>query len=272
MTLYCITHKPVEHLQRWAVTPVAVGSWTPPSGYLRDNIGDHIAGKNRHWCELTAQYWLWRNVLNLEAEEQINGFCHYRRFFVPQASAAGARCPAAQFPGYSQAELTGALLDGGHDVVLPEPMRLAHDRDWRMTVKRLLAALKAPRWGGGVRHNWSHPTVYSHYAEMHFIDDLMEAIDLLPSELARPFRHHVLQSEDLSPYNMFIARNTVVLPYFEQLFSWLGQVELAMQGRLAGYDRLQTRLMGFLSERFCSFYFRTLHRPAYLPVCFIPDV
>lgn len=272
MTLYCITHKTVEHLSRWGVTPIAVGSWDPPDGYLDDKSGDNIAGKNRHWCELTAQYWLWRNVLVHEPSHHINGFCHYRRFFMPASGGMPLRCDARTFQGVAEASLVAPLLDGRCEVLLPEPMRLAHDRDWRMKLKRAAAAWQAPRWGGSVWRSWCRPTVYSHYAEMHFIEDLMEAIDDLPSTFSQAFREHVMTAQDLSPYNMFIARNEVTLRYFEVLFPWLERVEQRVQGKLGRYDRLQTRLMGFLSERFCSFYFRTLRRPAYLPVCFITDV
>lgn len=43
---------------------------------LRDNIGEHISGKNQEYCELTAQYYAWKQELC-----DYYGFCHYRRFF-----------------------------------------------------------------------------------------------------------------------------------------------------------------------------------------------
>ncbi|MBI5334962.1 MAG: DUF4422 domain-containing protein [Burkholderiales bacterium] len=272
MTLYCITHKAVDPLSRWAVAPIAVGAWVPPEGHLTDKPGDNISAKNPHWCELTAQYWLWRNVLTREPIDRINGFCHYRRLFMPPSAGLPARSVASAFPGFAQEALVGPLVEDRCDVLLPEPMPLVHDRDWRMTLKRARAAWQAPRWGGSVWRNWSEATVYSHYAEMHFIEDLMEAIADLPPEIARPFREHVMTARDLCPYNMFIARNEVIVTYFELLFSWLERVERRVHGKLGRYDRLQTRLLGFLSERFCSFYFRTQRQPAYLPVCFITDV
>ena len=47
-----------------------------PKGMLRDDTGEHISDRNRRYCELTTQYWAWKNVT-----ADIYGFCHYRRYF-----------------------------------------------------------------------------------------------------------------------------------------------------------------------------------------------
>ncbi len=46
-------------------------------GYLKDNIGDNISEKNPMYCELTALYWGWKNIKDV----QYLGLCHYRRYF-----------------------------------------------------------------------------------------------------------------------------------------------------------------------------------------------
>lgn len=45
-------------------------------GYLGDNTGDNISGKNKDYCELTGIYWAWKNI----AADYI-GISHYRRQF-----------------------------------------------------------------------------------------------------------------------------------------------------------------------------------------------
>jgi len=51
----------------------------PPaeSGVLRDDVGDSISHRNPDLSEMTAIYWVWKNVTGLDAV----GFCHYRRYF-----------------------------------------------------------------------------------------------------------------------------------------------------------------------------------------------
>lgn len=46
-------------------------------GYINDNEGENVSDKNPKWCELSALYWGWKNLKNVEYA----GLCHYRRYF-----------------------------------------------------------------------------------------------------------------------------------------------------------------------------------------------
>lgn len=50
-------------------------------GMLRDDIGENISSKNPNYCELSAQYWAWKNYGKLGNPDYI-GFMHYRRHFM----------------------------------------------------------------------------------------------------------------------------------------------------------------------------------------------
>ncbi len=74
-------HKPSEVYSDDVYTPIQVGKALHPEldlGYICDNIGDNISSKNASYCELTAQYWGWKNI-----ECEYIGLAHYRRFFEP---------------------------------------------------------------------------------------------------------------------------------------------------------------------------------------------
>ncbi len=42
---------------------------------IGDNTGDNISNKNTSFCELTTQYWAWKNI-----KADYYGLCHYRRY------------------------------------------------------------------------------------------------------------------------------------------------------------------------------------------------
>lgn len=44
---------------------------------IGDDTGDNISDKNPMYCEVTAQYWAWKNLKDVE----YIGLCHYRRYF-----------------------------------------------------------------------------------------------------------------------------------------------------------------------------------------------
>ena len=74
-------HKPDPNTKNEGIyQAIQVGKALHPEldmGYLNDNTGDNISTKNPNWCELTALYWGWKNLKNVE----YTGLCHYRRYF-----------------------------------------------------------------------------------------------------------------------------------------------------------------------------------------------
>lgn len=66
------------------LTPIQTGCANAPElfdGMLRDDDGDNISDKNPNYCELTAQYWAWKNYDKIGNPDYI-GFMHYRRHFM----------------------------------------------------------------------------------------------------------------------------------------------------------------------------------------------
>ena len=74
-------------------------------GYEGDDTYDNISDKNKSFCELTAMYWIYKNVTC-----DIVGICHYRRYFVEQNNILSK-------------ERIEELLTS-YDVILPEDSRI----------------------------------------------------------------------------------------------------------------------------------------------------
>ncbi|MCR4780482.1 MAG: DUF4422 domain-containing protein [Ruminiclostridium sp.] len=70
-------HKPSRLPANDILVPVQVNSAAAKNrmDMEHDDDGDNISAKNSSYCELTAQYWEWRNV-----DADYYGLCHYRRF------------------------------------------------------------------------------------------------------------------------------------------------------------------------------------------------
>ena len=72
-------HKPSDVLRTEVFQPIQVGCSGKHELFpdmLHDNEGENISAKNPMYCELTAQYWAWKNL-----DLDYYGFCHYRRYF-----------------------------------------------------------------------------------------------------------------------------------------------------------------------------------------------
>lgn len=79
--LYVVTHKPFklsENLVNKGYELITVGNnrQALENEGVTDDTYDNISSKNPNYCELTAVYWIWKNM-----NSEIKGFCHYRRYF-----------------------------------------------------------------------------------------------------------------------------------------------------------------------------------------------
>lgn len=71
-------HKPFDPPALEGYLPVQVGAALAQKelGFQRDDEGENISVKNPQYCELTAQYWAWKNLTG----PQVMGLVHYWRW------------------------------------------------------------------------------------------------------------------------------------------------------------------------------------------------
>lgn len=71
-------HKEFPMPKKEGYLPVLVGAvknYKPGISYQRDDDGENISSKNPNYNELTAVYWAWKNLKDVDAI----GLVHYRR-------------------------------------------------------------------------------------------------------------------------------------------------------------------------------------------------
>ena len=72
-------HKQAEVFKNNVYLPIHVGKALHKDvdlGFQGDDTGENISSLNPLYCELTAQYWGWKNL-----DVEYIGLCHYRRYF-----------------------------------------------------------------------------------------------------------------------------------------------------------------------------------------------
>lgn len=112
-------HKPFDPPALEGYLPVQVGAALAQKdlGFQRDDEGENISVKNPQYCELTAQYWAWKNL----TEPRVMGLVHYRRYFVKDMYASDVK---SQILTAAEAD---ALLEK-YDIILPKPVyKLAYN-------------------------------------------------------------------------------------------------------------------------------------------------
>lgn len=85
VNIFTVTHKPIDNVKLTASNsmyiPIQVGSGdTGDFGYLRDNQGENISELNSRFSELTAMYYIYKNI-NIDYV----GIQHYRRVFAKKS-------------------------------------------------------------------------------------------------------------------------------------------------------------------------------------------
>ena len=82
LKIYIVAHKPCDIPSDGVFLPIHVGRavsiYKNEMDWMQgDDTGANISQKNPSFCEMTAHYWIWKNVHDIEYV----GVCHYRRFF-----------------------------------------------------------------------------------------------------------------------------------------------------------------------------------------------
>lgn len=245
--LVCL-HKPFPVPQSPLLRPVQVGAALAGEaipGCARDDGGENISERNPSYCELTAQYWAWKNL-----KADYYGFFHYRRYLYPGLTA--------KRPYRVEARPTAELLDKLGWDRFPALIR---DYD-----------LIAPR-GEDMRRS-----VRAHYAgAKHHRGADLELMEAIVREKTPEYAGAM--EEYLSGSVCYFGNLYVMArPLFERYCGWLFPLlaEFDRRADWSGRDAQELRVDGYLAERLFGVFYtrvraegaRTLELPR---VDFIPD-
>jgi len=214
MKILVVTHNN-EYNKNDIHLPIHVGVSKVDNIYgFRDDIKYNIADKNRFYSELTAQYWMWKNL-----KTDYMGLCHYRRYFTKNILTKILAQYTNKTDTYLLSNNNVLSIMEKYDIILP------------------------------YKRNYFIETVESHYANAHNHSDLekvREIIIALYPDYKEVFEK-VMKKRSLHLYNMFIMKDDLFREYSVWLFGILFRVEDDID--FQSYDTYQERVFGFLGER-----------------------
>lgn len=180
-----VTHKDVKRVKLEGYEYMQVGNAEDISDALRDNTDDNIAQKNSNYCELTAQYWMWKNL-----KCDIVGLVHYRRFFINRK---------VEFFGFSYLKKKKILkILSKKDFILPKKYKCIEPTIYENYKKH-------------------------HYASD--LDVIKDIINEMYPEYNESYEYIIYKQKKLYTRNMFIAKKEMADKYSKWLFDILFELE-----------------------------------------------
>ena len=241
--IFVCCHQPGQHVPGHPLliptqvgTALAAERW---DGFAHDDEGLNISRKNRAYCELTAQYWAWKNV-----RTDYFGFFHYRRYLYPQSDIKRPyiveeeknldSLVSKKYTHFSE-------MIEPYDLVLPKPENM-------------------------------HVTVEKHYASapFHHLEDLELVKDIIRERHGAYMQamDTYLSGTEIYFGNIFIMKENIFQNYCQWLFGIIEEFDQRCVHD--NYAAQELRVDGYLAERLLGIY-ASAHRDA-LKILELPRV
>ena len=235
-------HKASDTLQTDVFRPIQVGTAvnnTFLEGMLHDNEGDNISALNQMYCELTAQYWAWKN-LDLE----YYGFCHYRRYF----NFSGKKYKEDEYGNILEPYLDHHTIKKYH--LSDQYVRqLTENYDVIITEKKKLKDIP-----GDFRTPREHYRA-ARYLRTRDFEEMLAVIDEISPEYS-VYAKEFAEGTVSCFCNMFIMKREYFFEYCEWVFRVLE--EFCRRTDMTHYSTEALRTPGHLAERLLNIYLMRL--------------
>ena len=234
ITLYVMSHKDCSYPHCDYIKPIQVGTalHSPIPGFIRDNVGDNISDKNERYCEMTGQYWVWKN----DSISNIVGFFHYRRYF--------------SFKKYKEQPPSYVHIDSTYDL---EREYGYDEKTLKRIIKKFDIIIPCP--DNGIRCS-----NYELYARHHKSEDLDFVLDIIKRNYPEMYSNSVEYIQMHAGYycNMFIMNKAIFNEYCIWVFTILREFDKSRSFKY--YSVSDYRVTGYLGERLCGIYLYCLKK------------
>ncbi len=204
-------------------------------GILQDNQGENISSKNKMYCELTAQYWAWKNL-----DADYYGFFHYRRYL----SFADKKHPVDQWQNVIEESPDSNCLKK-YNLEDDYIQKLVMEYDLVLSEEKNVA--KMPD---------KNPSVYEQYKNGRSLN--IKDIDLVHDIIKKKYPNYldtfekVMKGEKTCLCNMYIMKKELFHEYMAWLFDILFEFE--KRSDMSEYTVEGYRTPGHLAERLLTVF------------------
>ena len=201
-------HKQADVFRNDVYKPIHVGKAIHPDldlKILADNSGDNISLLNPMYCELTAQYWAWKNLHNVE----YIGLCHYRRYFEKEFTENNVESILDKHDVIlsSKYYLHSNILNWQFSSLIPEDVTIFY-----LYMKQRFASSRTKFEEYFLKQNWINPAnmfvckkeIFDKFCQWQF--DILEDLKtlILPSPYSREKRILGYFAESLLPFFFYL--------------------------------------------------------------------
>jgi len=244
---YCVTDKLINFIEKEEYNFGWVGKNEAPKSYIKCDNKKNIFYKEQYYSELTFHYWYWKNLLDLEKDDQWIGFCQKRRYWIKKLNDKKITTDNINenLLVYFKDEWTN------YESLICEPIKISGAKKIKLIKRGWKNIIKKP----SILFKEECQNIELHFDMHHGYGNLERAIKLLENEDRFDFSDFVKSNNSFNPHIMFIAKKKIMNKWFSTLFPWLKRCEEEFGFKdLTGYDK--TRLYAYLAERFLSFWFK----------------
>lgn len=196
-----------------------------------DNIGDNISEKRFSYCELTVQYWAWKNI-----HADYYGLCHYRRYlsFSENDYSIG------------NSEHNNGCIDEAYLCSEAQnKYKLLEDEMRRQIESNDVIAMQPIKLKG--ISNYEAMRRSPDYHNIHDVDLMMSIIKDKYPHMVEAMNYYMYKCKYSWLYNCYIMRKEIFFEYNEFLFGVLNEVEKIIHND--NYSQQMYRTPGTLGER-----------------------